>query len=259
MDITTLSGTIVGLTLISFGIILGGGVSSFTHFIHAPSALITFGGTFASLLVNYPLQKVLGVFKVVKKVFTEPGESTTGLIERFVTLSQKAKKEGFMSLENEVRTLDNDFMKRAIQLVIDGQDAEFIRNTLETELTFIQERHRVGQEIFAMLSNYFPAWGMIGTVIGLILMLANLQDQSQIAAGMAVALLTTLYGLIMGYLIAMPIAGKLRRRSEEELFVKEIIIRGVLLLQSGTAPSLIEANLQAYLEPARRKLLTKKA
>jgi chemotaxis protein MotA len=137
-------------------------------------------------------------------------------------------------------------------MVIDGHDADFIRNLMETELAFIQERHKIGQEIFIALGTYSPAFGLIGTVIGLILMLRNLQDTAQIASGMAVALLTTFYGAMAAYLLFLPIAGKLKRRSEEEVFVKEVIIRGVLLLQSGVAPSVMEANLQAYLSPALR-------
>jgi len=121
------------------------------------------------------------------------------------------------------------------------------------KLLFLQERHKIGQEIFIALGTYSPAFGLIGTIIGLILMLKDLQDTAQIASGMAVALLTTFYGAMAAYLLFLPIAGKLKRRSEEEIFVKEVIIRGVLLLQSGVAPSVMEANLQAYLSPALRK------
>lgn len=258
MDFTTIIGVIFGFILILTGIALGGeGGLDFRllgHFFHFRSFLITFGGSFCAILVNYPIKQVFGTISVVKKVFSESDEDTSKLITTFVGLAQKSKKEGFLSLESEVKRLDNDFMKRGVQLVIDGQDAEFIRNTFETELTFISERHKVGQEIFNVASTYFPAFGMIGTIIGLILMLSNLQNQSEIASGMAVALLTTFYGLVVGFLICMPIAGKLKRRSEEELLVKEIVIRGVLLLQSGITPILLEANLQAYLEPAIRKM-----
>ncbi|MBD3272158.1 MAG: motility protein A [Elusimicrobia bacterium] len=257
MDITTIIGTIVGFVLILAGIAWGAegfNPARLGNFFNFQSFLITFGGTFCAILINYPIKQVFGTVKIVRKVFADPGEDTSKLITTFVTLAQKSKKEGFLTLEADVKKLDNDFMKRGVQLVIDGQDAEFIRNTLETELTFISERHRVGQEIFSVASTYFPAFGMIGTIIGLILMLANLQDQSQIASGMAVALLTTFYGLVFGFLMCMPIAGKLKRRSEEELLIKEIVIRGVLLLQSGITPTLLEANLQAYLEPGARRL-----
>jgi chemotaxis protein MotA len=256
MDITTLIGAIAGLLLIAFGIMLRGGgldVTQFLAFYNFPSILITFGGAICATLINYPLSQVVGVFKIVKKVFSETGVDASGIIEQFVTLSQKAKKAGFLVLEDDIKKMDNDFMRRGLQMVVDGQDADFIRNLMETELTFLQERHKIGQEIFIALGTYSPAFGLIGTVIGLILMLKNLQDQSQIASGMAVALLTTFYGAMAAYLLFLPIAGKLKRRSEEEIFVKEVIIRGVLLLQSGVAPSVMEANLQAYLSPAARK------
>ncbi len=257
MDITTLIGAVAGLIIIALGIMIRGGgidIRMFLSFLHLPSVMITFGGAVCATLVNYPLKQVIGVWNIARKVMMEPAENTSGIISQFVSLAQKAKREGFLSLEQDIKKIDNDFMKRGVQLVVDGQDAEFIRNLLETEVHFIQVRHNVGQEIFLMMGTYAPAFGLIGTVIGLILMLANLQDQSQIASGMAVALLTTFYGAMAAYLIFNPIAGKLKRRSEEEILVKEVIIRGVLLLQSGTTPSIIEGNLQAYLEPKLRKL-----
>lgn len=257
MDLTTLIGAIAGFLMISLGIMMKGQSMSFSQFLlfwNFPSVMITFGGAFCATLINYPLKQVAGVIKIAKKVFTEPDEDTSNLISTFVTLSQKAKKEGFLALENDVKKLDNDFLRRGLQLVIDGHDQEFIRSLLETEVTFIQERHKIGQEIYVTMGTYSPAFGMIGTIIGLIQMLANLQDQSQIASGMAVALLTTFYGATASYLVFLPIAGKLKRRSEAEIHIKEIIIRGVMLIQAGTTPSVLEANLQAYLEPRLRKI-----
>jgi len=257
MDWMTLVGFAFGMFLIVMGIAQEGSsyhLGPLISFFDLPSVLITFGGSIAATLINYPVKQVARTFAVAKKVFTEPDEDTSRLIGNFVQLSQKAKRDGFLALEGEVRALDNDFMRRAVQLVIDGQDAEFIRQTLETEITFIQERHKIGQEIFNAMSNYFPAFGMIGTIIGLVKMLRVLEDPTAIASGMAVALLTTFYGLVVGYLICLPIAGKLKRRSEAELIIKEIIIRGVLLMQTGTTPTLVEANLQAYLEPKLRQM-----
>jgi len=257
MDITTLIGAIAGFVIIAFGIMLRGRGIDFTQFIlfiNIPSMMITFGGTICATLINYPLKQVLGVWEIARKVFTQPSEDTSGIIHQFVALSQRSKKEGFLSLEANIRMLDNDFMKRGVQMVVDGQDADLIRNLMETEITFIQERHKIGQEIYVTMGTYAPSFGMLGTIIGLILMLAFLQDQSQIASGMAVALLTTFYGIIAAYMVLLPIAGKLKRRSEEELLVKEVIVRGVLLLQSGTTPSILEANLQAYLEPKMRRI-----
>ena len=259
MDITTLIGAIVGVLILASGIMLRGGsfdLAQFLLFWNFSSLLITFGGAISATLINYPLKQVLGVWGIAKKVFSETPEDTTGIIGEFVGFSQRAKKEGFLALEDEVKTMTNDFMRRGVQMVVDGQDADFIRNLMETEINFVEERHKVGQEIFVALGTYSPAFGMLGTIIGLILMLAKIKsgDPMAIAAGMAVALLTTFYGIVTAYLIFLPISGKLKRRSEDELLVKQVIIRGVLLLQSGVAPSVMEANLQAYLSPKLRQM-----
>jgi chemotaxis protein MotA len=219
--------------------------------------LIVMGGTFCALLVNFPLSAVIGSGKVLKKVLTTKGEDTSKLVTTFVSLSQKAKKEGFLALQGDVQAIDNDFLKRGVQLVIDGADHEFIRNMLETEIDFIRERHKNGREIFNALGTYAPAFGIIGTVLGMILMLSSIDDVAQVPRRMALALAAAFYGLASGYWLFMPMGGKLKSRSDEELFVKEIIIRGVLLLQSGATPSVVEANLKAYLDPAARAAIKK--
>ena len=146
-------------------------------------------------------------------------------------------------------------MKRGVQLVIDGADKEFTQNMMETELGFVRERHKIGQEIFNSLGTYSPAFGIIGTILGMIMMMSTLEDVAQVPRRMALALSAAFYGLSSGYLLFLPMAGKLRRRSEEELLIKEIIIRGVLLLQTGVAPSLMESNLKAYLDPTTRNMI----
>ncbi len=254
MDIATIAGIAVGLGLCALGIILSAGLAGFVAFISLSSVLITFGGSFASLMVNYPLNRVVNFLKVFNKAIKETYENPQEIIDTFTDFAKRARTEGFLALERDVRDLKNDFLRRGVQLIIDGADAEFIRNLMETELTFIRERHKIGQEMFFALGTYNPAWGITGTVIGLILMLRRLEDPRMIGIGMAVALLTTFYGLVGAYLIWIPIGGKLRRKSEEEIFIKEVIIRGVMLLQAGTAPSLIESNLKAYMEPKARQI-----
>jgi len=253
MDIATFSGIIVFLGFV-FGAIYvgGGGINAFKPFINLEAFLIVMGGTFCAILVNYPLSAVIKVGNVLKQVLTSKGEDTSRLISTFVLLSQKAKREGFLALEADVKAVDNDFLRRGVQLVIDGADHEFIRNMLETEIDFIRERHKVGREIFNALGTYAPAFGIIGTVLGMIMMLSSIEDVAQVPKLMAIALSAAFYGLGAGYWLFLPMAGKLKHRSEEELFVKEIIIRGVLLLQSGSTPSVVEANLKAYLEPSKR-------
>ncbi len=253
MDITTILGVVSGISLIVIAIFMRMGGMGLKGFFDVSSMFITFGGTFAATLVNYPMKQVLGVFKIAKKVLTEKEEDPTELVSQFLTFTKIAHKQGILELEKELNKINNDFLKRGVQLVVDGADQDRIRTELETEITFIRERHRVGQEIFLTLGTYCPAFGMIGTIMGLIMMLARIEDQSQIAGGMALALLTTFYGAVAGYLFFLPVAGKLKRRSEDEMFIKEVIIRGVLSLQAGEIPSVMEAKLKAYLAPQLRK------
>ena len=255
MDIATIMGVVTFIGLAVLAIYLGEGWAGFKPFMNMEAALMVMGGTFCATLVNYPLSQLLGMGGIIKKVLTSAGEDTSRIVSTFVTLSQKAKREGFLALQDDIRSLDNDFLRRGVQLVIDGAEAEFIRNMLETEIGFIRERHKIGQEIMNAMGTYAPAFGIIGTVLGMILMLSTIDDVKEVPRRMALALAAAFYGLGSGYLLFLPMAGKLRRRSEEELLVKEIIIRGVLLLQSGATPSVVEANLKAYLEPAKRMLV----
>src|SRR5580704_11212636 len=259
MDIATLLGIFVGIGLVVLAIFLGEGINGFKPFINPEAVLIVMGGTFCALLVNYPISQVFGIFKVLKKVLTSSGEDTSEIVTTFVNFAKKGRTEGFLSLEGDVKNLRNDFLKRGVQLVIDGSDQEFIRNMMETEVGFIEERHKVGAEIFNSLGTYSPAFGIIGTVLGMILMLNSISNVEEVPRRMTLCLAAAFFGLGSGYMFFLPMAGKLRRRSEEELLIKEIIIRGVLLLQSGVSPSIMEANLKAYLEPSKRALIQKAA
>ena len=253
MDIATVMGILVFFIMVVSTVYFSHGVMGFKPFLNPEAFFVVMGGTFCATLVNYPLSQVVGLGRILRKVMLTTGEDTSDIVVTFVTLSQKAKKEGFLALQADVDSIKNDFMRRGIQLVIDGAEAEFIRNMLETEIGFIRERHKVGQEIFNAMGTYSPAFGIIGTVLGMILMLASIEDVAAVPKLMALCLAAAFFGLGSGYLIFLPMGGKLRRRSEEELLIKEIIVRGVLLLQSGATPSVVEGNLKAYLEPAKRE------
>ena len=250
MDLGTIIGVIMGLGLILGAILLRQGGPQL--FFDVPSMMITFGGAIAATLINFPLSQVIKVFDISRKVLMEREEDPTHLIELFVNFTRIANRQGLLALQDELKKVDNEFFKRGVQLVIDGADQDRIRSELETEIVFLQERHTVGQETLIVIGTFCPAFGMIGTVMGLIMMLANLEDQSQIASGMAVALLTTFYGAVAAYLFLIPMAGKLKRRSESEIFIKQVIIQGVLSLQSGELPSVVDAKLKAYLAPKLR-------
>lgn len=255
MDIGTIAGILIGGLMIFITVFHAEGMKGFLPFLNAEAFFIVLGGTVCALLVNYPISQVLGVFKVLKKVMSNDAVDTQEIVTTFVKFAKKARTDGFLALQEDVKQTKDDFLKRGVQLVIDGADKEFIQNMMETELGFIRERHKVGQEIFNSLGTYSPAFGIIGTILGMILMMNSLDDVAQVPRRMALCLSAAFMGLGSGYLLFLPMAGKLRRRSEEELLIKEIIIRGVLLLQTGAAPSLIESNLKAYLDPSTRSLI----
>lgn len=253
MDVSTLIGLIVGIIVFVWAMGAQGGslsVEALLAFWNLPSILITFGGALTATIINYPLKQLMGVFKIVRKVFSEPDVNPLEIIPQIVELTKVARKEGLLALSEQVKKIEDDFMRRALQHVVDGRPSDFIQTMLETEVSFLIGRHKIGQEILVTLGTFTPAFGMIGTIIGLIQMLAKLEDQSTIASGMAIALLTTFYGAMASYFVFLPIAGKLKRRSEEEVLIKEVVIRGVLLLQSGAIPSAVEENLKAYLPAA---------
>jgi len=252
MDIATSFGFLIGLTLIISSIFLRAGVRGLMGFINIPSMFITFGGTFAATMINYPLKQVIKVFGIAKNVIFAKDENPVSIISEIVKLTKKARTQGLLAIEDDIKKLDNEFLRKGFSMVLAGLDEETIRKELETEIIFLRERHKIGQEIFITIGTYSPAFGMIGTIMGLIMMLARIEDQSQIAGGMAVALLTTFYGALASYLVFLPVAGKLKRRSDDEVLVKEVIIEGVLSMKAGEIPSIIERKLKAFLPPKLR-------
>jgi len=254
MDFATIIGFIAGLGLIVAAIVGRVGLVGFlTSFIDLPSVAITLGGTFAATMVNYSFHELVSVFAIAKKVFTQKDENPVGLIDTIVRLTKKARTQGLLAIEQDIKELPNPFLRHGFNLILANIDVDTIRAELETEITFIQERHKLGQEIFLTMGTFAPAFGMLGTIMGLIMMLAKLEDQSAIAGGMALALITTLYGALAANLIFLPISGKLKRKSEDEVLIKEIIIEGIISMKNGVIPSLIEAKLNAYLPPKKRE------
>ncbi|HDP69621.1 MAG TPA: motility protein A [Actinobacteria bacterium] len=249
MDLTTIIGIVVGFILIAVAILQGGSIKIFFNM---PSMLITFGGAIAATLINFTMPQIFGVMKVLKNAFFGSNEGPQGLISTIVHFAEKARKEGLLSLEEEANQLGDPFMQKGLQLVIDGTDPELVRDILETELAFLEERHKLGKSIFEAIGASCPAFGFVGTLIGLIQMLRNLNDPSKIGPGMAVALLTTFYGALFAYLVFNPIAGKLGVRSGEEILYKQVMIEGILSIQAGNNPRIIEEKLLAFISPKIR-------
>lgn len=249
MDLATIIGIISGLTLIGYTIVSGGNIDIF---IHIPSMMIVFGGALAATLVNFPLKDVIGVLGVVRNAFKVEKAQELEMVNSFVELSKKARREGLLAIDREINKIDDKFMRTGLEMAVDGTEPETIRNVMETELTYLVERHKSGQKIFTSLGTYAPAFGMIGTLIGLIAMLKTLDDPSNIGEGMAVALITTFYGAFISNLVFLPIAGKLKNRSDQEIVNKEMIIEGVLAIQYGEHPRNINRKLLNFIPPKLR-------
>jgi len=250
MDLATIIGLVSAFALVILGIMQGGSLSSF---LDPPSALIVIGGTIGATLINYPLKEVLGVFGVVKNAFLYELKPPTDIIALIIDIAGKARKEGILSLEGYIKEINDPFIAKGLSMVVDGFEWSYIKGIIEKEIEYIAERHRVGAEVFMTMGTFAPALGMIGTLIGLVQMLQTLDDPSNIGPAMAVALITTFYGAVLANLIFIPIAGKLRRRSKEELLVKELIKEGIVSIALGENPRTIDQKLQAFLSPKLRK------
>lgn len=252
MDLSTVIGLIAGIVLVLWGILNAGELSWYWDF---SSLLIVFGGTIAATFIAFPLNKVLSTLKVVKKAFSNNTYEIGLIISKVVNLANVARREGLLALEEAVEEIEDDFLQKGVMLIVDGTDPELVKNILETEIAFLEERHNEGKSIFDTMGTLSPAFGMIGTLIGLVAMLKQLDDPSTIGPSMAVALITTLYGSLIANLICIPIAKKLKLKSREEILLKEIMVEGLLSIQAGENPRIIEEKLKAFLPPSIRKSL----
>ena len=258
MDIATIVGLLLGFGLIFTSIAIGGG-SGLSAFVDVPSIMITVGGSFAALLINYPLNVCLKTVSVLKKCFLTKLPDPQQVIAQFKELAVVVRKDGMLALEKELENINDEFMQRGLEIVISGAEESQIRQVLETELGAIEQRHITGKKIIESVGAAAPAFGMIGTLVGLVQMLQSLDDPSQIGGGMATALLTTLYGAIIANVACIPLAGKLETRSKDEISCRELMISGITSLAQGLAPRAVEDALVAYLSPKSRKQIQKDA
>ena len=254
MDIATILGFGAGIALVCITIFLSGPVSLYFD---VPAMILVFGGTLAATLVNFPLGDVLRTFNTVRHAFLQRSATPEQLIRQLVEYAIIARREGILALERPAEASGDEFIKHSIQLAIDGTPPELLKEILVTELSSTESRHALGQSILLAMASFAPAFGLIGTLIGLVAMMATLDDPSQIGRGMAIALLTTLYGALLANLVFLPAAGKLRVRTGLELLRKEIVIEGILAIQSGDHPRIVEQKLKAYVSPTvRARIIT---
>lgn len=250
MDFASIIGLLLAASLIMGSIMLGS--APITAFIDMPSILVVLGGSMAAGMMSFPLKNFLGTPMVLKNAFFNKSPSIPQLIEQIVSLADTARRDGLLALESRLGDIDNSFITLGVQMAVDGTRAEVIEDIMRTEMDAVATRHRDGKSILDQLGRFAPAYGMIGTLLGLIMMLSDMSDPSNIGTGMAVALITTLYGAIAANVLFMPFAEKLGFISKQELLVMEIVVRGIMAIQSGENPRVIEQKLSTFLPPKLR-------
>lgn len=248
MDLGTLIGLVGGFAVIVFAMVLGGGIGIF---VDVPSVLIVLVGSLIVAMMKFNLGTFLGAGKVAAKAFSFKLDKPNELIESVVELADAARKGGLLSLEG--KEIPNTFLSRGIQLLIDGHDGEVVRSLMERDKDLAVDRHKSSVQVFTALGDLGPAMGMIGTLIGLVAMLSNMDDPKSIGPAMAVALLTTLYGAMLANMVCIPIADKLKLRMAEEELIKSMVIDALLAIQAGQNPRVIETMLRTYLPEGKRE------
>ncbi len=248
MDIASVVGLLVGASLLLIAILIAPG-SSLGAFIDYPSMMVVIGGAFSAALISFPLKRFLATFGVMKNVFFNKQEEFGGIIQQLVSLAETARRDGLLALEGRLEEVTNPFMILGIQMTVDGTRPEVIEDVLRSDMDAVATRHKNGKSVLDQLGRFAPAFGMIGTLMGLIIMLGNMSDPSSIGAGMAVALITTLYGAIVSNLFFLPFAEKLGFINQHELLAMEIIVRGIKGIQAGDNPRVIEQKLNTFVPP----------
>ena len=250
MDIASAAGVVIAMALILASIIVGGG--QLGAFIDPASIMVVVGGAIAAALISFPLKNFLGVFGVSMKVFFNKAPDVPGIIKQIIELAEVARKDGLLALEGKVEEIEHPFIVLGIQMAVDGARPEVMEDIMRTEMDAVATRHRDGKGLMDCMGRFAPAFGMIGTLMGLIIMLGDMSDPSKIGAGMAVALLTTMYGAIVSNVVFLPFAEKLGFTNKQELLAMEIIVRGIMAIQSGENPRVIEQKLNTFIPPKLR-------
>ncbi len=251
MEIGMIAGIVGGFSLLVFSIVVA--KSSVLLFVDIPSLMITVGGSMGAMLVGYSIKQVMLIPTLVKVALFPPRYNYSELIVTIVSFSEKARREGLLALEDDLDELDDPYMKKGLQLVVDGTDPELVRNIMETEIEQMAARHDDNKRMFDDWASFAPAFGMIGTLMGLIMMLVNLSDRASIGPYLAVALITTLYGAIICYLFCSPLASRLDVMTNNEVLMRSIILMGVLSIQSGDNPRIVKDKLVSFLPPKLRE------
>ena len=249
MDFATIGGVVMGIILL-LGAILGGG--SLGAFIDIPSIMVTLGGTIAAILIAYPIEKVKTIVAVTMKLIKAGQLDPTPWYSKVLEIAQIARRDGLLALEDQIPGIEDPFLQRGLQMALDGTPPEAVEQIMELEIENLESRHEIGHSLWKDMGTFSPAMGMVGTLIGLVNMLQNLDDPSKIGAGMAVALLTTLYGAIFANMFCIPFQTKLEKRTAEEVLLKRMLLTAIISIQAGDSPRVVGEKLMVYIKPAQR-------
>lgn len=268
MDFATIMGLALGGGLVVFSVVHNKG--SLMWFLDIDAIVVVLGGTIAATLVNYPLKNIGSLFRVLTQAFRSGDTEYEGVIETLVSRAEKARRDGIMSLEGDLNQIDDKFLRGGLELAINERDPVRLRNYLELELSNIDRRHTLGQEIFLYMGAYAPSFGMLGTVLGLVIMMKNFSSGdatagiggaefsvakrfAELLEGMGLALIATFYGIILSNLVFLPLAGKLKRKSEEEMMLKDIMVEGIIAIHAKDHPLVLREKLMTFVPQSRRK------
>ena len=253
MDMATIIGLLLAWGALVGALLMEGG--DLKSLINVPAFLLVFGGTIGAAIVGFRMKQIMGIPGIISKAFTEKKQDVGEVIQSMVKYAERARREGLLVLEKELSNIQDPFLKNGVRLAVDGTDPELMRDILTTEIHFLQSRHKVGENMFTTLGGFAPTLGIIGTVMGLIHMLANLSDPGKMGPLIAGAFIATLYGVSSANLIFLPIGNKLKARSAEEVVIRQIMMEGILSIQSGDNPRIVEEKLKAFLAPQLRDSL----
>ena len=252
MDIASILGIILGIVLFVFGVIVGGG-NLVRDFWDVSSVIITIGGSLAGTLAAHKLPDFINGLKSITLTFKDTKSDVSEVIKNIIDLSNIARKEGLLALEEAANGIEDEFLKKGVMLVVDGTDPELVRGIMEADLVSVEERHNVNINFWKTWEGLGPAWGMIGTLIGLVDMLYHMDNVATLGPAMAVALITTFYGSVLANAICIPVSNKLKADNAAEMMLKEVMIEGLLSIQAGENPRVIEEKLKSFLSPKDRE------
>lgn len=254
MDLATIIGAVLGLVVVGFTMVHESH-GALHLFWNMSAAILISGGLLSAVFISFKMAHVTALMGIIKRCFIYPLPAPAAVIERMTEYATLARKEGLLALEEKSKDVKDPFFSKGIMLVVDGYPADSVRQILEVDVEVMKERHTVGKKMMENMAGAAPAFGMVGTLLGLVAMLQNISDPSKIGAGMAVALLATFYGCALANCVFIPLACKLDMRTKEEALIRQLMIQGILAIQSGDKPQVVRERLKAFLSPSQRRLV----